>query len=861
MEVGEGEGGEVGVEPGAAGREGGEAWAGPEGEEPVGSAQRGGGEGVAGGEEGAVGDGGAEAFGGAQGGEGDGLVKAGGVGFGDADDGVVGLDGSFELMRDGGQAAVGEKPEGGSEVAGVGPGGAGQGALKQAAADCGDVGVGAVGRGGRKWPGGGARGGGEGGVGRGWGHGCSLTIGCGDGRSKGCVGRGGGAWVVGFRERPQSDSVCARRDVDCVTSAGVMFCLRMGVFRTWLWAAGMWCGALVLLALTGCGGDVVRAPAPDPVAPAPLPPATMFAGAAFTGVVRGAGLAVAGATVQLYAAGAAGTGVGASALLSAGLVTDANGAFRVPAGYLCPSASTQVYVVARGGRAGGGAGSNAALAEMTVLGTCQGIASGAAVVVDEATTVAAVWALNRFMAADGMIGASATNAGGLGNAVRMAEALVNVGTGTAPGVGFGVTVTAPTAKVNTLGNLLSRCAADAGSAGCGEVLAGGTGDTLAAAVRIARAPAANVAALFEAGSRGEAAAGAGPYAPALGSQPRDWMLAVTYTGGGLEPVGSTTLALDAGGNAWVTNYAGVLSAFSPLGEPLFPAGISGGGLNSVYGMAIDAGGGVWVANSASAGGVNGGKGSVTLLNASGQAVSGANGFTNSYEAGGFNFPLAVAIDGTSGPVWVVNTGNATVTQVNRSGGTISGGAGYGAGALAFPSAIALDAGHNAWVGNMNAGQVVKISQDGKTVRAVNCCDGPQGLAIDASGYLWAANYYGSSVTRVAVETGAVMGAPITGATLQFPEAIAVDGAGSVWVASFRGNVLTQLAGSDAASPGAIMSPAAGWAGDADLNQPFALAVDASGDVWVSNFAAGTVTELIGVAGPVKTPLLGPVRQP
>lgn len=278
-------------------------------------------------------------------------------------------------------------------------------------------------------------------------------------------------------------------------------------------------------------------------------------------------------------------------------------------------------------------------------------------------------------------------------------------------------------------------------------------------------------------------------------------------------------------------------------------------------MALDGGGRVWVANSASAGGVNGGRGSVTLLSAAGQALSGADGFQNSYASGGFNVPLAVAIDGAAGPVWVVNTGNATVTQVNRSGGTISGGAGYGSSALAFPAAIALDASHAAWVGNMNGNQVVKISQDGRSVTAVNCCSGPQGLAVDASGTLWAANFYGNSVSRVDTAVGVVKGAPITGATLQYPAAIAVDGAGSVWVASYRGNVLTQLAGSGAASPEAMVSPAAGWAGDAGLDQPFALAMDGSGDVWVTNFAAGTVTELIGVAGPVKTPLLGPVQQP
>ncbi len=647
----------------------------------------------------------------------------------------------------------------------------------------------------------------------------------------------------------------------CAERAGVVSFGAMGIAEARFGggAAGWMAMGLLVVAgvLSGCGSGIAPGAGDGGTGGGGGGSTGTFAGVGFSGMVMAAGKPVAGAAVQVYAAGSTGAGSGATALETAALTTDATGAFTVAAGYGCPAAETQVYAVARGGTVAGATTANTALAEMVVLGPCNGIASGSSVVVDEATTVAGVWAMQQFLAADGTVGASATNGMGLGNAAAMARALVNTGTGTAPGVGFVSSATVPVAKVNTLADLLSVCAADGRSSGCAAVLAAMRGvkaaDTLALAVAVAKAPAVNVAALYSASSASAV------FSPGLTAAPLDWMLTVRYTGGGLLAVnGPTALAIDGKGNAWVANYGGVVSAFSPVGVPLFASGITGGGLNSSYGLAIDGSNNVWVTNGASGSG-----GSVAEISAAGQFLSGTGGYQGNFAA-----PVGLAID-PNGTVWVVNTENATVVQLNSSGQTISGAGGYGSSALAFPGAIAIDASHNAWVGNMNTQQVVKISADGKAVTPVSCCDGPQGLAIDAGGSVWAANYYGDSVSRIAGNGVVASGSPYTGETLKYPSAIAVDGAGSVWVGNFRGNLLTELAGSGTATPGAVISPAAGWASDAGLNQPFATAVDASGNVWVSNFApvmvsdvlAGTVTELVGAAVPVKTPLLGPVAVP
>ena len=246
--------------------------------------------------------------------------------------------------------------------------------------------------------------------------------------------------------------------------------------------------------------------------------------------------------------------------------------------------------------------------------------------------MAAAWALGQFMAADGTVGATSTDAVGLGNAVAMAQALVSVTTGVAPGTGFAGTATAPVAKLNTLANLLSVCAA--GSSACDGVLGGAAVggvtpvDTLGVAVGLAHAPATGVHGLYG------LAAGATVYAPALSVEPPDWTLAMTYAGGGLiAPTaagvqGPTALAIDAGGEAWVANYGGVLSAFSPVGVPLFASGLTGGGMGDSYGLAIGPTGDVWVSNTDA--------NSVTVWSAAGAVVG-------TYATGGLDHPLGVAI--------------------------------------------------------------------------------------------------------------------------------------------------------------------------------------------------------------------------
>ena len=66
--------------------------------------------------------------------------------------------------------------------------------------------------------------------------------------------------------------------------------------------------------------------------------------------------------------------------------------------------------------------------------------------------------------------------------------------------------------------------------------------------------------------------------------------------------------------------------------------------------------------------------------------------------------------------------------------------------------------------------------------------------------------------------------------------------------NYHGESLSELAGSDAPSPGAPITPSTGYT-DASLSEPFAPAIDASGNIWTANFGNNTVTEFVGLAAP------------
>ena len=592
-------------------------------------------------------------------------------------------------------------------------------------------------------------------------------------------------------------------------------------------------------ALAGCGGTVSST-------------TSGYKGSGFDGKVLIGQQPLIGASVELYAMGTSGNGSKGVALLSSAPTTDSTGAFSVAAGYDCPSSGSQLYLVARGGHPGSAAsGDNDSIAMLTALGACCEVDSATPVVINEVTTAAAVYALAQFLSAGGNLGATSTNTVGLKNAVATAQALANISTGSSPGPAFAANGSSPAAKIDALANLLNACTSstDGGSTCSGLFSATTTPtdtpeNTLDAALNLVRNPAQNVAALYALASSSSA------FTPALAKQPSDWTLFINYTGGGMNS--PTSLGVDSAGNVWVASYLGTASLFSPLGAPLFPQGVTGSGLGYSFGLAVDANNNAWITNFPSPYAAGN---TVSVFNSSGASVAGSSG----YSTGAYTYPNGVAID-TDGSAWVVDWGDSELTHLSSSGQELSGSP-YSSAQLIDPVDAAIDASHNVWVSNEGGTTVTRVTQDGSQFTSYDCCNGPEGLAIDQSGNVWVPNFYGKSISEISGAGTVLSNGGYTSASLVDPDDIAIDGAGSVWICNYRGPSLTELAGSTASVPGAVLSPAGGLGSDAGLLEAYSLAIDANGNLWVSNKGNNTLTQFIGLAAPVRTPQIGPSAAP
>ncbi|MCL4557423.1 MAG: fibronectin type III domain-containing protein [Deltaproteobacteria bacterium] len=249
-----------------------------------------------------------------------------------------------------------------------------------------------------------------------------------------------------------------------------------------------------------------------------------------------------------------------------------------------------------------------------------------------------------------------------------------------------------------------------------------------------------------------------------------------------------------------------------------------------FGIAIDKSGNVWVTNN----NVFGGGNTISEITYSGSTIS-------SYTVG-IN-PAGIAID-ASGNIWVVNSrgscltcsSNGTVTELNSSGSIIN------THAVGFtPTGIAIDASGNVWVTNNGGNTVSEITYGGSTINTYTVGFNPQGIAIDKSGNIWVVNSCGSDST--CSSNGTVTELNSSGNTINtyaienqswFSNLIgniAIDASGNVWVTNNGGNTVSEITYGGST----INSYTVGFG-------PAGIAIDASGNIWVTNLG-GTITEL------------------
>jgi DNA-binding beta-propeller fold protein YncE len=145
-------------------------------------------------------------------------------------------------------------------------------------------------------------------------------------------------------------------------------------------------------------------------------------------------------------------------------------------------------------------------------------------------------------------------------------------------------------------------------------------------------------------------------------------------------------------------------------------------------------------------------------------------------AGAFSDPQGVAVDPTNGDVYVADTSNGVIDHFD-SAGVLQGE--FGAGELAFPTQLAVDANHNVYVVDSGNARVVEYS--GETLGATIDTDSPTTVAVDpASGEVFVGefDFNGYQIAEYAGD----------GTKLSTFGAGKIEGAGGIGVNSTTGRV-------------------------------------------------------------------------
>ncbi len=304
------------------------------------------------------------------------------------------------------------------------------------------------------------------------------------------------------------------------------------------------------------------------------------------------------------------------------------------------------------------------------------------------------------------------------------------------------------------------------------------------------------------------------------------------------------VAVDSSANVYVADYGNhTIRKITPAGVVTTLAGstnfgsVNATGTNASFyqpeGVAVDSSGNVYVADTANN----------MIRKISGGTVTTLAGSTNFGSANGvgtnasFYGPEALAVD-NAGNVYVADTGNNMIRKI--SGGTVT-----------------------TFAGSTNFG-----SADGTGINAQFW--GPAAIATDSVSNIYVADYFNGTIRKITTSgvvttmagsaSDAAGNGPDLNARFNLPESVAADSSGNVYVADTANDTIRKI------TPAGMVSTLAGSPGksgstdgtgnNALFSGPQAVAVDASGNVYVADTAnntirkitSGTVTTLAGTPG-------------
>ncbi len=225
---------------------------------------------------------------------------------------------------------------------------------------------------------------------------------------------------------------------------------------------------------------------------------------------------------------------------------------------------------------------------------------------------------------------------------------------------------------------------------------------------------------------------------------------------------------------------------------------------------------------------------------------------------------------SSGTVLVADDGLVGLQEINSTGGltTVP-----GTSSVQSPDGVAVDSSGDVYfsAGDYAPYDIYKISPSGTvSVFATQAQIGSAwNLAVDSAGNVYATDIYGGVVHRitpagvVTTVAGDVSGStPATNFTLASPTGVAVDAAGDVFISDTGAYKVVEVTPSGSistvAGTGSSGQPVAGTASLSPLAGPHGLAIDPAGDLFIADTNQGTqslVEEVVGLSPP-STPVPG-----
>lgn len=523
--------------------------------------------------------------------------------------------------------------------------------------------------------------------------------------------------------------------------------------------------------------------------------------------------------------------------------------------------SGTLYLTADGGipKAGVSSNPNQAIRLLAILGN----SSPARVTVNELTTVASVWAAAQFIN-DGALSGTPL---GLKIAAGNVPNFVNLQTGELGPViqdPLNSSQTPTLAKFNTLGALLAACIRSPDN--CARLFEVATppggptpANTLVAAHNIARHPshrAQEIFALLDVfypvpkGKRWRYT----PYIPYLNFAPSAWTLSLVYSGGGLNSLGG--IAIDREGNMWADDnflvgaqstifegFGGGISKLAPNGKPLSPmtTGFRGGGIDGPgFGIALSADNKVWATSLA-------GRNISVFDRITGKPLSPENGYDFDGKLGAMQGIIVTP----GGDVWALDNGRDQIVHLPNGdaargrilGRTVNGKPTDGTLQVKAPFHLAIDGQDRIWVTNSGGDTVTRFpASDPGKAEQFKVGFAPRAIAIDSQGNAWVANTVGHPSTK---EKLAFIEAKFKAKAERLKgNQSEARRAAHEWIDLYE--IITKFPGGDVS----LLNPDGKLLGTFDGNKSiigaWGIAIDGNDHVWVANSTGRSISQLCGV---------------